>query len=761
MKRQKLLLVVLLVACAAFGGVRFEAATPVWPTGQEKAMNTFFRFRAEYEADGPAILRVTAGYDYKAWIDGAFVGFGPARAAPGLFRVDEWPVAAKPGRRVVEIDVAGYNCNNFYLPDQTPFLQAEVVAGGRVVARTAADGGFTAQTTGRVRKVPRFSYQRTFMEVYRLPHAGCAVPLAEQSPKRLLPRAWPVPDFHVLRDFTPKSLEKVAWDASVTPKTVRCVVPAFPGYKLFPLGELEENPYFDVQRLKTVARMAAPRPTEDGWHPLAAGEGIVFAGPHEEAGFPQLRVRCSAPTTIYFTFDEMLQPDGSVDQFRAGTVGTLVWHLGKGDHDLEGFEPIAFKCARVLAVGGAAEVSAPSVRTYVSPSAARASFRSSDPALAKIFDAARRSYVANAVDCLTDCPIRERAGWLGDTFFTGRASKWLTGSTENERLFFENFILPDDYGAPEPYRGLVPAVWPVDLMEQACFIPNWNLWLFLELEEFVHRGGDPAVVAAFRPKLMDALAWFDRHVNADGLLEKLPGWVFVEWSQANKLVQDVNYPTNMMFAKALDALARLYGLPELTARAARIRETVRRQSRMPDGWYCDNAVRQADGTLKLSGECTETCQYYAFFTGVADKERDAELWRRLVEDFGPDRVAKSRWKRIWPSNFIFGTCLRLELLSRDGRGAQIYREVRDYFLKMAETTGTLWEHGDTRASCCHGFASIAVEYLIRDVLGYDGLDPATGQPIVRPPKGLDVDWCEATIPVSATETVTVRSSTTR
>ena len=322
MKRLKLLLVVLLVACAAFGGVRFEAATPVWPTGQEKAMNTFFRFRAEYEADGPAVLRVTAGYDYKAWIDGAFVGFGPARAAPGLFRIDEWPVAAKPGRRVVEIDVAGYNCNNFYLPDQTPFLQAEVVAGGRVVARTAADGGFTAQTTGRVRKVPRFSYQRTFMEVYRLPHAGCAVPLAEQSPKRLLPRAWPVPDFHVLRDFTPKSLEKVACDASVTPKAVRYVVPAFPGYKLFPLGELEENPYFDVQRLKTVARMAAPRPTEDGWHPLAAGEGIVFAGPHEEAGFPQLRVRCSAPTTIYFTFDEMLQPDGSVDQFRPGWSGS-------------------------------------------------------------------------------------------------------------------------------------------------------------------------------------------------------------------------------------------------------------------------------------------------------------------------------------------------------------------------------------------------------------------------------------------------------
>lgn len=754
------LLMVSFAACAAFGEVWFEAAAPVWPTGQEKEMNAFFRFRAEYEADGPAVLRVTAGYDYKAWLDGAFVGFGPARAAPGFFRIDEWPLAAKAGRRVVEIDVAGYNCNNFYLPDQTPFLQAEIVVGGRVVARTAASGDFVAQTTGRVRKVPRFSYQRTFAEVYRLPHAGRPLPLAEQPRKKLLPRAWAVPDFRIAEDFAARALEKVVWDAQAPVQSPRFIVSKQPNYKYFPVKELEENPYYDIQRLKTIARTAAPAAADGGWHPLAAGEGVVFAAPHEEAGFPLLRVRCAAPTTIYFTFDELLQPDGSVDPFRAGTIGTLVWHLEKGTHDLEGFEPIAFACARVLAVGGAAEVMAPRIRTYVSPSAARASFRSSDPALAKIFDAARRSYVANAVDCLTDCPIRERAGWLGDTFFTGRASKWLTGSTENERLFFENFLLPDDFGAPEPFRGLVPAVWPVDLMTKDCFIPNWNFWLVLELEEFVQRGGDLVVVAAFRPKLMDVLTWFDRYVNADGLLEKLPGWVFVEWSQANKLVQDVNYPTNMMFAQMLDALARLYGRPDLAARAARVRETVRRQSLTADGWFCDNAVRQADGTLKLSGECTETCQYYAFFTGVADKTRDAALWRRLVEDFGPDRVEKGRWKRIWPSNFIFGTCLRLELLSRDGRGAQIYREVRDYFLKMAETTGTLWEHDDTRASCCHGFASIAVEYLNRDVLGFKGLDPATGQPVVRPPNGLDVDWCEATVPVSATEAVTVGSSAT-
>lgn len=770
----------LFAAVTAFGGVDFQSAKPVWPKGAENEMNTFFRYRAEFEAPAAssALLRVTAGYDYKAWLGGKFVAFGPARTAPGWFRVDEWPLSAKAGRNVLEIDVAGYRCNNFYLADQTPFLQAEVVVDGKVVAKTAADGEFRAFTTGRLQKVPRFSYQRTFCEVYRLPHAEAAAPESvEQPAKRLMAREWDKPDFHVTAGFRATSLERVVRDDAMRPKTDRFIVAKKKNYKLFKLDELEDNPYFDIQRQKTVSRGAAPA-AKDGWHAVGANEGVVFAGAFEEAGFPMLKVRCESPVTIYFTFDEMLQDDGSVNQFRAETLGTIVWHLGKGTHELEGFEPIAFRAARVLAVGGKAEVSAPSVRSYVSPSAARASFKASDPALEKIFNAARRSYVANAVDCLTDCPIRERAGWLGDTFFTGRASKWLTGSARNEELFLRNFLMPEKFDAPfdvkGKYTGLVPAVWPVDLMTDSCFIPNWNFWFVLQLEEFQKRGGDPKLVAGFRPRVMGIVDWFDRHLNSDGLLEKLPGWVFVEWSRANDLVQDVNYPSNMMYAKMLDAIDRLYGAPELKARAAKVRETVRRQSLTADGWYCDNAVRQADGTLKLSGERTEICQYYAFFCGVADKTRDALLWKRLVEDFGPVRIRngkwkatnlwarlhtpmiEGKWKEIWPANFIFGMCLRMELLSQDGRGAQIYRELRDYFLVMAEKTGTLWEHNDPMASCCHGFASIASEYLIRDVLGFKGLDPKTGEPIVRPPEGLDLAWCEATLPVSETKTVYVR-----
>jgi len=165
----------------------------------------------------------------------------------------------------------------------------------------------------------------------------------------------------------------------------------------------------------------------------------------------------------------------------------------------------------------------------------------------------------------------------------------------------------------------------------------------------------------------------------------------------------------------------------------------------------------------------------AFFTGVATKERDAKLWDRLVKDFGPERIKNAKWdcgdnlwlrlstpiregvwKEIWPTNMIFGTCLRMELLSRDGRSAQVAREMREHFLPMAEKTGTLWEHGDPRASCCHGFAAIAAEYLYRDILGVKAIDPKTKTIRVAPSADLPLDWCEGEMPLPDGTTAFVR-----
>ena len=257
-----------------------------------------------------------------------------------------------------------------------------------------------------------------------------------------------------------------------------------------------------------------------------------------------------------------------------------------------------------------------------------------------------------------------------------------------------------------------------------------------------------ALAEAFRPKVMGIVDALHRYRNDDGLLHNLPGWVFIEWSEANDLVQDVNYPANMLYAWALDAASRLYGCQDFAGEAAAVRETVRRQS-FTGKWFCDNAVvSQETGRLELAGRQTEACQYFAFFTGTATPESHPELYRVLLDEFGPNRGKQGLYPDVAPANFLFGTLLRMELLSREGRSRQIYDEIRDYLLYMADRTGTLWENLTPTASCCHGFSSIAAEYLFRDILGVRHIDYAGRCVTFRPPRDMPLDWCEGVVPLS-------------
>ena len=144
--------------------------------------------------------------------------------------------------------------------------------------------------------------------------------------------------------------------------------------------------------------------------------------------------------------------------------------------------------------------------------------------------------------------------------------------------------------------------------------------------------------------------------------------------------------------------------------------TVKTEYENKYGEYMYAELFDENGELKLSGQCTECCQYYAFFTGVATKEEDGELWQTLVDDFGPERKENGKWPEIYFANAFIGNYLRLELLCKAGYDQKLEENIRGYFDYMATRTGTLWEHDAPSASCNHGFASHVLVWL--KYLGY-------------------------------------------
>ena len=295
-------------------------------------------------------------------------------------------------------------------------------------------------------------------------------------------------------------------------------------------------------------------------------------------------------------FDEILS-GGDVDFKRLGCVNVVSYDLEPGEYRLESIEPYTLRYLKLLCLEGQCRVEGVYLRQYAHPAIRAAQFTSSDERLNRLFAAGVSTFRQSALDIFMDCPSRECAGWLCDSFFTSRVAYDLTGQPRIEHNFFENFRLPDHFRfLPD---GMLPMRYPAD-HNDGVYIPNWALWFVVELEEFAGRGGDRATIDALRPRIAKLFEFFQKYENEDGLLEKLPSWVFIEWSAANNFVQDVNYPSNMLYASALAAAGRVYGDRSLTDKAERIRAVIRRQS-FDGRFFVDNALRR-NGRLEPTGQ---------------------------------------------------------------------------------------------------------------------------------------------------------------
>ena len=690
----------------------FAQAFPVWPAKLAGRMNTWVSFHARVELAGRrgATLRIAAAQAYRVWVNGALAGRGPARAAHGFARVDEWPVAAdaKGGLRVL-IEVMGYGVGTFCSTHEPAFCCAEVVVGKKAVAWTAPrGGGFTAeQRTERVQRVERYSYQRAFVEAYKISAAGLtwnepgfvpARPLTlarVTHPRTWLPRGMAYPDLSVLKP-RPSAVRGGTnrFSAALAAKAPKWghlfeVPKISAGYPLkqvaWPLFETLAGTTF---KSTGAVKLSAKTPVA-----LKARAWLRADFGADHTGFPALRVQAQKATRLLLVFDEILV-DGQVKFNRSGCTNALWLELAAGaEIDFEAFEPYTFRYLQVLVWSGAAEVSDLRLRHYINSTALKPPPAGLAPAPALVRRAALSSYRQNALDIFMDCPARERAGWLCDSLFTARAEWHLTGDNPIERAFLENYLRPAKFaGLP---RGMVPMCYPAEPLQNQ-FIPNWAMFLVVQLDEARRRRRLPAAWAPLVERRVRGLVrYFRRFENESGLLEKLESWVFVEWSKANEFVQDVNFPTNMLYAMTLRAAARLLRDPKLAAQAGRIEATIRALA-WRDGRFVDNAVRDKSGRLVVTDHASEACQYYAFFTGIASPRREAALWRRLVRaDYGP----------LYPANVFVGKIMRFELLIANGEPAAARRELMKSYVPMARATGTLWELFEKTVSCNHGFTS--------------------------------------------------------
>ena len=690
----------------------FMIAKPIWAKGLTEEMNCTLGFYKKINSCGKVNFKIATGGFYRLLINGKFTYYGPARGPHGFFRVDEFTLDLPSGEVDIAFEVINHHASSYGIINNSAFFTAEIEQEGNILVATGSSEDFDCFIlTHRVKKIQRYSFQRPFAEGYKL-NCGFAdwsigkdVQNAKKTDAEICEEKVYIERNIRHHKFTPCNPETLVSRGRVEIKKPEKYYRHFSwtdAGKTDLQGYMPEEFEFsmsdEAQEFKNANVIDCNYPAPDSFS-ICENDFYIFSLIGERSGFISAKINCKKAGSLYITFDEILS-DGDVNSYRMDCCNVIRLDLSEGVHEFCSMEPYGFKYIKLTAKSGDFDISGLHLKEYICPELICNLYESDSKDLNCILEAAKQTFLQNSSDMFMDCPTRERAGWLCDSFFLGRSEFFFTGANKIEHNYLENYLLPESYlNVP---TGMVPMCYPSDHSSNS-FIPNWALWLIIELEEHKNRTNDIEFISRFEGKIKGILNWFKQYENKDGLLEKLPGWVFVEWSAANNFTQDINFPSNMLYAKALESAALLLDDESLKLKAETLKDIVRVRSF--DGEYFVDNELIVDGVPTKTQNRTETCQYYAFFTGVATPETYPALWKTLLLEFGPERTKKGLHPDIHPSNAFIGNYLRLMLLDQNGLHTQLLDECKGYFLYMAERTGTLWEFISTEASCNHGFAS--------------------------------------------------------
>ncbi len=692
-------------------------AKPIFPHGKGSELNLFSTYRTYTDSLKNTVLRLCAADFYQVWVNGRFVAFGPARTAKGYARVDEIALDAYDAGNKNEIVIAliSYNCCSLSTVRQRGFLAAEITRDEQVIAYTGRDFECFLPPY-KVQKTDRYSSQRHFCEMWNL-QSGKG--LTEESDRtelevldidvKWIERRAPYPYYEDILCKGASCKGTLRFDPMRPYREKFLTVFPAAHWGTFEKSELPENPFIWIHRRRqTVTDTNVSLPLS-----LKKDEYAIFDLSRIETGFIKFSATALEKSDVVIGFCEDCSPT-YFERTDMSACNAMEYLLDAGKHDCMSFEPYVMRYLMICVKDGAVSIEKLGVKTLMHETLSAKVPPISDEVLRTVYRAAVSTFAHNAVDIFMDCPSRERAGWLCDSYFTAKTEHALFGNSAVEDAFLENFILYRNEG--EYPEGVLPMCFPSDSMDDGRFIPQWTMWYILEVEDYLHHRSPTLDREAFRPSIEALLRFYERYENEDGLLECLPSWNFVEWSRANDWTQDVSYPTNFLYAQVLEAVWRIYGDGTYLEKSRRVRETAVSQS-FNGRVFLDHAVRNAAGELIRLDDCSEACQYYAILFGGIDlsDERYAELRRLVLTVLGAKRTEPH--PEIAEINAFIGAYLRLEVLLKLEEFDLVLKNVKDFFGGMGNTTGTLWEYRERRhGSQDHGFASYAAVAIQKALL---------------------------------------------
>ena len=558
--------------------VRHRTGQFIWIEGEAKPHHFFLFARGRVEVSkGPVAARmhVTASDRYVLYVNGRYVGRGPARSDPTRKSFDTYNVASllHAGDNVIAVRAYHYgreSTDRGWAPTQGSAYACGERAGLWVELDVELEDGshHVCGTDGDWRVRPARGWNREAREISYL------IGTSEIYDAGADPVDWMAPDFNdagwepawvipqrqlvwVLLEEreTPLLVEREVWPERVVAQGE--VVDLGAAHQTDIARVLDAEVHHPLEHAGITNIDAAIRPGAEPAELRGCFAGhlegrrapfAIFDFGRQLDGFPRIRLTASKGALIDITHGQFLQGGRVHNGMDYGDryitrEGTQTWELSE-------YRQFRYLHVTVRSPYAPVLIHGVSVNDYAYPDRQpRATFECSDPTLTRLWEACVNTTYIGLKDDLEHEFYRERVVFrLGDASAIlhhvlstwgdiGLADRFMRQATLNTRG-----------------DGLIRAAYPPVSSQTHMWMPFPLQWSTKVRDHYLFTGKDWVLDELYRtvPRVLD---WFEPHRDAQGLLRDLPYWNWQDWAPVD--LRGANTITNALYVKSLEDAAWL------------------------------------------------------------------------------------------------------------------------------------------------------------------------------------------------------------
>jgi alpha-L-rhamnosidase len=621
------------------------AAKWIWNSGEANPTNYFLMVRKNFElASKPdsAILHITSANRYKAFLNGKYIGRGPARSDPRWKSFDSYQVAEllAPGRNTIAVLAYHYG-PGLYKGYRGNACAAGERAGLWAQLEITSRGVRNSVATGSDWLVRRAESWRS-----DIPPINTLVGYPELYDARKDPVDWVRPDF-----------DDCLWErAAIVPDRERewltlepRDVPMMREKEIFParvvqVGEVIELPVggYDIgDRVYDLLMKEIHLPLEyaalengdsllknDGKQTRAQARYVRAYGIRDPFliidfgrqlfGFPRLRLTAPAGAVIDMAYGQQLVGG----RIPPGLPYGDRYIAREGNQTWEVFEYRQFRYLQItLRSRKPVEVESVSLNAYQYPAEQRGHFECSDPLLTKIWQACVDTAYLQMEDVLAVDGQRERVNYVSIDI-----PQAIYAAYGDVALLKRHFRMI----ARRESGGLLPIYYPPGAF--APVAPRLLLLWLAQLEEHYQYTGDRNLLTEIYPAAKRQMDWFDVTLGNEGMIANMPYWNWFDWTPAD--LRGSDFSTNAIYVKALEACVRIAEVvndKESSKRWRQKAETVRTGLR--SYWNKDrNLFEDSFYQGKFTGIFSELANGLSLLTEIATAEQRPRIVSHLRKE---------------------------------------------------------------------------------------------------------------------------------